>query len=272
MNSICSSKASLTSEQLEHYRREGYIIYKRPVFSEQKFDMLRFHFNEKVANLPSHVRPESMDVPHFTDTKLFDWLFSEEVLDLVEPILGPDIALFSSHFICKPKGDGKRVPWHEDSAYWKGILDPMEVVTVWLAIDPSTKENGCMYVIPRTHGHGFSDYGPVDPTKNVFKNEILPSQRDDSKAIACELAPNECSLHNAKLMHGSEPNTSNIRRCGYTMRYISTAVKFDEEKHGIRHHIYLARGRDLAGNQYGDPSKTYQEKVEYRRLKGKSLH
>jgi len=47
-----------------------------------------------------------MDVPHFVDTKLFEWLFSDEVLDLVEPIIGPDIALFSSHFICKPKGMG----------------------------------------------------------------------------------------------------------------------------------------------------------------------
>src|SRR5947207_12424606 len=122
-----------------------------------------------------------MDTPHLTDTKLFEWLFADEVLDLVEPILGPDIALFSSHFICKPRGNGKRVPWHEDSSYWRGLLEPMEVVTVWLAIDPSTKVNGAMHVIPRSF-KGYSDYEPVDPKTNVFATEIKRNQFDESRS------------------------------------------------------------------------------------------
>ena len=60
-------------------------------------------------------------------------LFADEVLDIIEPLIGPDIALFSSHFICKPRGNGKRVPWHEDSFYWRGMMQqPIEVCTVWL--------------------------------------------------------------------------------------------------------------------------------------------
>ena len=58
--------------------------------------------------------------------------------DFVERFIGPDIALWSSHFICKPSGDGQRVPWHEDSAYWGARLSEHEVLTVWLAIDDST--------------------------------------------------------------------------------------------------------------------------------------
>ena len=57
-----------------------------------------------------------MDVPHFKHPELFEWLLADEVLDFVEAFIGPDIALWSSHFISKPPGDGKRVPWHEDSA------------------------------------------------------------------------------------------------------------------------------------------------------------
>ena len=51
-----------------------------------------------------------MDVPHFVDTRLFEWLFSDEVLDLVEDVIGPDIDLFSSHLIAKPAGGSMRVP------------------------------------------------------------------------------------------------------------------------------------------------------------------
>src|SRR5204862_5551500 len=142
--------AFVSLDDVKFFSRDAYFLYHHPVFSPEKFQALREHFEEKLEALPPDVRPEQMDVPHFTDTKLFEWLLADEVLDLVEPILGPDIALFSSHFICKPRGNGKRVPWHEDSAYWKGMLSPMQVVTVWLAIDPSTRENGAMHVIPRT--------------------------------------------------------------------------------------------------------------------------
>lgn len=262
-----STKSRLTPEQAARYHKEGYLIYKEPVFSPEKFEALKARFETILSELPAEERPEAMDVPHFMHPELMDWAFDDAVTSLVEPILGPDLALFSTHFICKPKGNGKRVPWHEDSAYWKGQIDPMEVCTVWLAIDPSTRVNGCMMVIPGTHstGHeGFSDYDPVDPTKNVFHTEIRSDQRDDSRRAYIELQPNECSLHNARLMHGSEPNTSSIRRCGWTMRFCSTSVKFNEERFAGMHQVYLAKGRDLGGNIYADPSRAYPEVMALR--------
>lgn len=266
----------LNPAEVEFYRSEGYLKYARPVFPETKFNSLKDHFDKKLAALPDDIRPESMDVPHFSDPVLFRWLLADEVLDLVESIIGPDIALWSSHFICKPKSNGKRVPWHEDSFYWRGMLDPMEVVTVWLALDPSTKLNGGMCVIPHTHRtgrRGFSDYLPVeDVSKNVFGSEIVKAQRDESRAIHLELSPNECSFHDARLIHGSPPNTSNMRRCGYTMRYMPTTVKFDAERCHEFHQIYLARGRDRAGNEYADHTKAYPEKARYREVNKKTGH
>ena len=85
---------SPTADEIEYFQREGYLIPRRPLFPQEKFDALRRHFEEKVARLPADVSPESMDVPHFTDPQLFRWLFADEVLDLIEPIIGPDIAMF----------------------------------------------------------------------------------------------------------------------------------------------------------------------------------
>ncbi|MCG3147171.1 MAG: hypothetical protein PCFJNLEI_00608 [Verrucomicrobiae bacterium] len=265
----------LTPTQVATYRQEGFLLYQQPVLPEKKFTGLKNCFENLLAALPDDVRPESMDVPHFMHPELFEWLFADEVLDLVEPIIGPDIVLFSSHFICKPKGNGKRVPWHEDSAYWKGMIDPMEVCTVWLAIDPSTPANGCMYVIPRTHNagkKGFSDYDPVDAGKNVFPTEITATQRNDKLAVACELQPNQASLHDGRIIHGSPPNTSTIRRCGYTMRYMPATVKLTGNYVDAYHQVYLARGRDRAGNKFADPSKSYPEIARYREVSGKRGH
>jgi ectoine hydroxylase-related dioxygenase (phytanoyl-CoA dioxygenase family) len=267
-------KSRLTPEEIEHYRNEGYVLPKGKVFSDEKFAALVQHFERKLAEWPKDERPEAMDTPHFADPELNKWALAPEVVDLVEPLLGPDIVLFSTHFICKPMGDGRRVPWHEDSAYWRKLLDPMEVATVWLAIDPSTPKNGCMYVIPRSHNTGrmgYSDYEDVDMRESVFPTEILPTQRKDALAVPCELQPNHCSLHDARIQHGSPPNTSDIRRCGWTLRFMPASSKLAEDRID-KHLLYLARGRNLAGQPMADPSNAYHEIAEFRRREGVRSH
>jgi hypothetical protein len=270
-----SSQGRLTPDEVAHYRREGYVVFDRPVLAESRYQGLKSYFEGILGALPAGERPEAMDVPHFMHPKLLEWAFDPAVLALVEPIVGPDIALFSTHFICKPKGNGKRVPWHEDSAYWNGMIQPMEVCTVWFAIDPSTKVNGCMMVIPRTHVEGqagFSDYADVDTARNVFSTEIVQRQRDESKRVHVELQANQCSLHDARIMHGSDANTSDIRRCGWTMRFTSSAVKFNQERFAGMHQVYLAKGRDLGGNTYADPTKAYPDVLKRRGESGKYKH
>ncbi len=267
-------RSRLTPEEVQQFKQEGYTLPQCKVFSDEKFASLVDHFEKKLAAWPSDERPEAMDTPHFGDPKLNEWALAPEVVDLVEPLLGPDILLFSTHFICKPKGDGRRVPWHEDSAYWRRLLEPMEVATVWLAIDPSTQVNGCMYVIPRSHNTGrmgFSDYEDVDTSKAVFPTEIIPSQRKDELAVPCELQPNYCSLHDARTQHGSAANTSDIRRCGWTLRFIPATVRLNPE-YADRQLIYQARGRNVLGQDLADPAVDYSHIIKRRKELGFRAH
>jgi chlorinating enzyme len=261
MTATTTHRAPVTSADVEFFRDKGYWICHHPLFPPEKFRRLQETFEGILRRAPEGKRPEDIDVPHFAYPELFEWLLADEPLDLVEPFIGPDIALWSSHFICKPPTKGRAVAWHEDSAYWKGRLDPQEVVTVWLAIDDSTRENGCMRVIPRTHDNGFSEYEPVDRENHVFSSRIKAGQFDETTAVDLELRSGECHLHHARLIHGSNANTSDRRRCGYTMRYMSTHVKFLPDARRSRHQIYLARGRDHAGNEYGDPTRPYVEGI-----------
>jgi len=57
---------------------------------------------------------------HTHDERLLPFLLAPEVLDLVEPLVGPNIGLWASHLISKPPLTGKATPWHEDSSYWNG--------------------------------------------------------------------------------------------------------------------------------------------------------
>ncbi len=271
---VITGSCRLSAEEIAQYRTEGYTLPQGKVFDDAKFQRLVDRFESKLAEWPKDQRPEAMDVPHFTDAELNEWALAPEVVDLVEPLLGPDIVLFSTHFICKPKGDGRRVPWHEDSAYWRKLIDPMVVATVWLAIDPSTRENGCMYVIPRSHNTGkmgFSDYEGVDTTQSVFDSEIVKADRRDELAVPCELQPNYCSLHDARTQHGSPANTSNKRRCGWTLRFIPATSRLNPE-YADRQLIYMARGRNVLDQPMADPSLNYADVLATRKAKGFKAH
>lgn len=253
----------LSSDQCALFAKQGFLICPGPILPPAAFAGLRATLDEILGSLPHETRPEDLDVPHMEHPELFEYLFHPAVLDLVEPLLGPNIALFSSHALCKPPVDGKRVPWHQDSFYWKHLLSPMNVVTVWLAIDASDEDNGAMRVIPASQFAGDVSYDSVDVTTNTFPKEISRQFINEAESVTLSLAPNHASLHTAGLFHGSAPNRSHRRRCGYTMRYISTDVKYNSEA-GFYHQIYLARGRDLAGNQYGDPQRPRPDLVAAR--------
>ena len=268
------AKPRLTPAEVSRFRDQGYLIYGHDVLAPAKFQSLQRHFDELLATCPRACDPKrwtcrTSPIPRCSSGSSMTTCSTSS-----SPFSVPDIALFSSHFLCKPAGHGKRVPWHEDSFYWKHMLEPIDVVTIWLALDESNKENGAMKVIPATHHPKTQDseYEPVDPAINVFSNEIKRYQFDESTAVTFELLPNQASLHHSGLMHGSEPNKSSHRRCGYTMRYMSTRSRLRQEKVAGWHHLYLARGKDHAGNLYGDPSKTYSELLPYRQKNVRKGH
>jgi chlorinating enzyme len=236
-------------DDVAFYREQGYLKFGR-IFTEAEIDALRAHVDEMIAALPPGKRPEEMDVPHFQDPWLFRYLTHPKALDVIEQFIGPDIVLWSSHFISKPGGDGKAVPWHTDGAYWGTRLSPMEVITLWLAVDESSVENGCMRVIPGSHhdiAKEMDAYDPVDRATHVFHSRLR--NVDDAKAVDLELQPGECHFHDAWTVHGSNPNFSNKRRCGYTMRYMPAHVVFSQGDWAREHRVYLLRGEDRTGGR-----------------------
>jgi len=239
-----------SSDLIDAYQQNGYILHHQQVFPVDKFERLTFIFEEQLA-LKGDKLSDELDTPHFRDERLLEFLLADEVLDLVEPFIGPNIGLFSSHFICKDPFKGRATPWHEDSAFWKSHFDRFDkIITVWLAIDRSFKENGCMRVIPGTHANGFSEYTEMNGEMNTFNSGISPDAIDENKAVYFELERGECSLHDSRIIHGAKANSSPYRRCGYTMRYFATDHKVHLDSYTDDFKIWLARGKDLAGNHF----------------------
>ncbi len=240
----------VTPEHLRQYKREGYTICQR-VVEPALLEEMTEHINNFVAATKETIRPEHLDRPHGWDKRFLDFCATPSILDQVEQFIGPNIVLFASHLICKMKGDGLEVPWHQDAIYWP--LEPMNVITLWLAIDDSTVENGCMKVIPGTHKLGPLQHGnDPDAAHKVLHLRLEPELLDESKVVNCVLKRGDASFHAPYTVHGSTPNTSPYRRCGYTMRYMPVETKLIRtgpmSKYFWNHPLYLLRGKDTQGS------------------------
>lgn len=238
--------ASAPSRIREQYDREGYVVV-RGVLDADLIGEASRHVEWLLARNPG-VRPEQLHHPLMKDDPFWVRLVADDrLLDVAKEFIGPNIALFASHYICKPPFDGHAVLWHQDGSYWP--LEPMEVVTLWLAVDDSLPENGCMRVVPRTHTLGLQPLEARRDVANVLHSGINPALVDESKAVDVVLRAGDVSVHHPNLIHGSGANTSPRRRCGLTIRYIPTTTRVTSED--FFPNLFLLRGDPVAGvNDY----------------------
>jgi hypothetical protein len=187
---------------------------------------------------------------------VFDFACSPDLLDMAEQVIGPDIALWATALFGKPAGVGRRVPWHQDGRYWP--IRPRATVTFWFALDAATPENGCMRVIPGSHRGGLLQHVASTGEDLVLNTAVDDPRFDERQAKDVILEPGQVSLHHVDLVHGSEPNRSEKRRAGLTIRYMPTTAVFDRalpEYQGSNdvavpwreRPIWLVRGVDRSG-------------------------
>ena len=180
------------------------------------------------------------------------------LLDIAELFVGPNIALFASHYLSKPPVEGLPVLWHQDGSYWP--LEPMQVVTLWLAVDDSLPENGCMRVIPATQNLDLQELHRRTDVDNVLSSQIDPTLVDESKAVDLVLKAGDISVHHPNVIHGSNANTSAKRRCGLTIRYIPTSTRIRTKDNERWASAFLLRGQAVPGVNDYHPFPRYVER------------
>jgi ectoine hydroxylase-related dioxygenase (phytanoyl-CoA dioxygenase family) len=207
---------------LGQFNRDGYVIF-RNVLDADLIAEANAHIDWLQEQHPE-LRPENLRHDLVPRDPFWVRLISDDrLLDVAQIFVGPNIALFASHYISKPPFDGMPVLWHQDGSYWP--LDPMEVVTLWLAVDRATPENGCMRVIPGTHTMALQKTHARTDVDNVLSSEMDSALVDESKAVDIVLEPGDVSVHLPSIIHGSNANNSPMRRAGLTMRYIPTSTR-----------------------------------------------
>ena len=256
--------AHLTAAEQAQYRREGWVVpqFRLPV---PQVDAMRAALDRLIADNPG-IRPERLVSAHIAGTNaegvrgsqaFLDLAMNPELVELIADAIGEDIILWGCQVFCKPGGDGLETPWHQDGHYWP--IRPLATCTAWLALDPSTRANGCLRVIPGSHcERRLLNHMREDRTDLVLTQKIDDPAFDEAKAVDIELEPGQMSLHDVYMIHGAKANTSGLRRTGAALRYMPSTSVFERNlrpvdgKSGVpvnfaRRPLWLVKGVDRSG-------------------------
>ena len=173
---------------------------------------------------PTALRPGQVVNWHKTCRCIWDIVTEPRIIDVVADLLGDTVVLRHSHLFAKLPGDPKRVSWHQDASYWP--LTPSRVVSAWLAIDDTDVDNSAMQVIGGSHHHAQLTFQDSTAAENNVLVQTVDNAADyGDPPVALEMWAGQISLHSDWILHGSEPNRSNRRRCGLATRYLSADVR-----------------------------------------------
>jgi ectoine hydroxylase-related dioxygenase (phytanoyl-CoA dioxygenase family) len=254
----------LSDSEIAHYREHGFVVPKFRLAADRVAE-LRDALDRVIAANPDK-RPEQLVSIHIAgknsegvigDGQFMAVCRDHSILDIVEQLIGPDIVLWGCQAFCKPPGDGMEVPWHQDGHYWP--IKPLATCTLWIAIDDSLVENGCLRVIPGSHrSRGLFAHLKENRSDVVLNQRVAEGEFDEDAAVDIELEAGQMSLHDVYLIHGSNPNRSARRRAGLAIRCMPGTSLFDRKAKadgtGAGYAVYfsnrpiwLLRGEDRTG-------------------------
>jgi non-heme Fe2+,alpha-ketoglutarate-dependent halogenase len=238
----------LSCEQIAQFNRDGYIRGVR-IFGDAEIGEIRSYFDKLLARvIAAGGDSYSISTAHAKYGRVYDILTDKRIVSCVKDLLGADVIAWGSHFFCKMPHDGKAVAWHQDASYWP--LTPSKAVTVWLAVDDATVENACMRFIAGSHHFGHLTYRPSDSAEHNVLNQTIDNVEQYGSEVCDELSAGEVSIHSDLLLHGSEANNSDRRRCGLTLRYCAAEVRahMDWNQKGV-----IVSGCDPSGHWANRP-------------------
>ena len=212
----------LTRAQLQQYNQRGYLT-RIPVLRDAEVAAVRERFDALLSSTLAEGRDSySISSAHLSHAQAYDLLTHPRIVDCARDILGEDVVGWGCHYFCKLPRDGKRVDWHQDSTYWP--LTPSKTVTAWLAIDDADAENACMRFVAGSHLQGALPFELEENDTATVLNQRVEAAEDYGEIVDNVLRAGEISLHSDLLLHGSEANESDRRRCGLTLRYCAAEV------------------------------------------------
>jgi phytanoyl-CoA hydroxylase len=152
---------------------------------------------------------------------------------VLDALMGQGRVLLQEMALVKPPKVSGEKPWHQDAAYFRGS-DPNLMFGVWIALDPATRENGCMEVIPGSHHRGPA---PHVPARDINLCTIRPDlvRLEDRRALPID--PGDALVFHSLIHHYTAANRSEQRRRALQFHYHQVGLEWTSlEAHRTLYH------------------------------------
>ncbi len=144
---------------------------------------------------------------HSRDYVFTEWLLKPELLGRLRQLLGPDIVCPLAHHNCimtKHPEFSSETGWHQDIRYWS--FTRPDLVSVWLALVPETKGNGCLQVLPGSHRWAITKR-QLD-SASFFRSDLPENQALIARRTFVEMQPGDVLFFHALTLHAAARNTT----------------------------------------------------------------
>ncbi|UVI27423.1 phytanoyl-CoA dioxygenase family protein [Paenibacillus spongiae] len=220
----------ISHEDVERYQRDGYLMVEG-MFNEQEVArMIReVEQGERVAttahgNADTSGRKARLAIWFDLNNDMWsDVSIAPRLVNGVRILLGEDAAFYHGKVMLKEAQSGGAWEWHQDYGYWYGggFIYP-NMISVFIALDEATKENGCLRVLRGSHKLGRLEHGRVGQQTGADANRI---QQVESlfDLVDCEMKPGTALFFHSNLLHSSRANESPNHRRSFIVCYNATA-------------------------------------------------
>jgi ectoine hydroxylase-related dioxygenase (phytanoyl-CoA dioxygenase family) len=260
-----------TPEQQLAYERDGYVLV-RSLFDQEEIAILRSAIEtDPQLHASLYDRRDSSG----KSTRMATWNHpgesvyglaarSHRVVDTMESMLGGEVYHYHSKLTAKEPLEGGAWEWHQDYGYWyhNGCVFPY-MASVMLALDKTTRENGCLQVIRGSHHAGRVEHGVLPGEQVGADPRRVDEMLKTLELVYCEMEPGDGLFFHSNVMHRSDQNRSPNRR--WTVLFCYNAARNNPyREHHHPQYTPLSKVNDdaikIAGVRYSEDSEDYFRK------------
>lgn len=233
----------ITAKQRETFKTEGYLIVDNLLSLDEVnyFRRLYEDFLEGKIDTSGHRSDLSGETnegepektvqimrPSLLFRPLQVSVIHERTAEIARQLLGLDMELDFDMLIDKQPHTSSPTPWHQDEAYWIDMPDK-RALTCWVALDDVTKENGCMWFIPKSHQQALRRH------QQHGNAGALVCEASEEEAIAAEISAGSCTIHAGRTAHYARGNSTNRRRRAFITNFRPASMIAYERSKGFDH-------------------------------------
>ncbi|CAG7615978.1 Ectoine dioxygenase [Paenibacillus solanacearum] len=221
----------LTAEEHRHYDEHGYVVVDN-FFAVDELSEINQELDrcEKPTQATGEHEGFTYQLAMLTD-KTKQFAHDDRILNLLEDIVKPGIAIFSSKLLTKQPHSPSVCHWHQDDAYYTEVVDSNTRMSIWVPLQDTDERNGCLWIVSGSHRQGLQPY--TTKSDGTCRKALVEEQVDLSQAKPVPMKAGSILLFNALTWHSSKGNETDQVRRAFIVSYQEATVPLGRGKQHI---------------------------------------